>query len=151
MTRIYKSAFFISLFILTAMAASPLKAQSEGLRIVGDVRVSMLVDKHIEMNERLNSIQGYRIQVASLSGTDSKNKAFALRDRLRESYPNVPAYVVFDEPNFKVKLGDFRTRLEAYAFLNEIKSIYPGTIIRDNVYALPLVIEDALPETDDGI
>ncbi len=50
-----------------------------------------------------------------------------------------------------MKLGDFRTRLEAYAFLNEIKSIYPGTIIRDNVYALPLVIEDALPETDDGI
>ena len=34
------------------------------------------------------------------------------------------AYIVFDEPNFKVKVGDFRTRLDAYVYLQYIKNNY---------------------------
>ena len=93
--------------------------------------VAQLVQKHIELNERVRTIPGYRIQVASLSGTASKNRAFEMKDRIRELYPGVEAYVVFDEPNFKVKVGDFRTRLDAYVFLLRIRNDFPGTIIRD--------------------
>ena len=91
------------------------------IEIKGDVAVSQLVQKHIELNERVRTIPGYRIQVASLSGTSSKNRAFEMKERIREAYPGVEAYVVFDEPNFKVKVGDFRTRLEAYVFLQHIR------------------------------
>ena len=86
------------------------------IEIKGDVAVTQLVQKHIELNERVRTIPGYRIQIASLSGTASKNRAFEMKERIREMYPGVEAYVVFDEPNFKVKVGDFRTRLEAYVF-----------------------------------
>lgn len=143
-----KSAFIIML-LLSVSAVSMGQAKRNGnLQIVGDMRVAMLVEKHIEMNERLRTIPGFRIQVASLSGNDSKNRAFALRDKINEAYPDIQTYVVFDEPNFKVKVGDFRTRLEAYAFLTKIKAVFPGTIIKDNVYALPLTLDDAVPETD---
>ncbi|MBO4593599.1 MAG: hypothetical protein J5678_05350, partial [Bacteroidaceae bacterium] len=56
------------------------------------------------------------------------------------------AYIVYDEPNFKVKVGDFRTRLEAYAFLQEIKDVYKGYIIKDNIYAEPPQQLDFAPD-----
>ena len=121
------------------------------VEIQGDVAVSQLVQKHIELNERVRTIPGYRIQVASLSGTSSKNRAFEMKERIREAYPGVEAYVVFDEPNFKVKVGDFRTRLEAYVFLQHIKADFPGTIIRDNILPTQINWDEMVPESEDDI
>ena len=121
------------------------------VEIKGDVAVAQLVQKHIELNERIRTIPGYRIQVASLSGTSSKNRAFEMKDRIREAYPGVEAYVVFDEPNFKVKVGDFRTRLEAYVFLQHIRMDFPGTIIRDNIFPTQINWDEMVPESEDDI
>lgn len=121
------------------------------VEIKGDVAVTQLVQKHIELNERVRTIPGYRIQVASLSGTASKNRAFEMKERLREAYPGVEAYVVFDEPNFKVKVGDFRTRLDAFVFLQRIRADFPGTIIRDNIYPVQINWDEMVPESEDDI
>ena len=121
------------------------------VEIKGDVAVSQLVQKHIELNERVRTIPGYRIQIASLTGTASKSRAFEMKDRIRASYPGVEAYVVFDEPNFKVKVGDFRTRLEAYVFLQRIRTEYPGTVIRDNIYPTQIDWDEMVPESEDDI
>lgn len=126
--------------------------RSKGTIVVtGDVAVKQLVEKHIDLNERVRTIPGFRIQVASLSGTASKNRAFEMKDRLKASYPEVEAYVVYDEPNFKVKVGDFRTRLDAYLFLQRIRGDYPGTIIRDNVYPVQIDWDEMVPESEDDI
>lgn len=121
------------------------------IEIKGDVAVSQLVQKHIELNERVRTMPGYRIQVASLSGTSSKNMAFEMKDRIREIYPGIEAYVVFDEPNFKVKVGDFRTRLEAYVFLQRIRNDFPGTIIKDNIFPTKINWDEMVPESEDDI
>lgn len=121
------------------------------IEIKGDVAVNQLVQKHIALNERVCTIPGYRIQVASLSGTSSKNRAFEMKERIREAYPGVEAYVVFDEPNFKVKVGDFRTRLEAYVFLQHIRADFPGTIIRDNIFPTQINWDEMVPESEDDI
>ena len=119
--------------------------------VTGDVAVKQLVEKHIDLNERVRTIPGFRIQVASLSGTASKNRAFEMKERLKDSYPEVEAYVVYDEPNFKVKVGDFRTRLEAYLFLQKMRADYPGTIIRDNVYPMQIDWDEMVPESEEDI
>ena len=107
------------------------------VRIVGDVAVNRMVEKHVELNNMVKTIPGYRVQIASFSGTNSKVSAFNLRDRFLLDYPTVQCYIVFDEPNFKVKVGDFRTRLEAFAFLQQIKETYKGYIIKDNINPEP--------------
>lgn len=121
------------------------------MQIVGDVAVTQLVKRHIELNERVRTIPGYRIQVASLSGTSSKNRAFDMKEHIHMNYPGVEAYVVFDEPNFKVKVGDFRTRLEAYVFLQNIRAEFPGTIIRDNIFPTQINWDEMVPESEDDI
>ncbi len=121
------------------------------VEVKGDVAVKQLVAKHIELNERVRTIPGYRIQVASLSGTASKNRAFEMKERLKESFPEVESYVVYDEPNFKVKVGDFRTRLDAYLFLQRLRGEYPGTIIKDNIYPMQIDWTEMVPESEDDI
>ncbi|MGX8713916.1 MAG: SPOR domain-containing protein [bacterium] len=113
------------------------QAQRGQVTVTGDVAVNEMVEKHIELNRRVGTMPGFRVQIASFAGTNSKTSAFSLRDRFMTDYPLVQAYIVYDEPNFKVKVGDFRTRLEAYAFLQEIKEVYKGYIIKDNIYAEP--------------
>lgn len=98
-------------------------AQTGHVTVTGDVAVNDMVARHVELNNRVKTMPGFRVQIASFSGTNSKTSAFSLRDRFITDYPSVQAYIVYDEPNFKVKVGDFRTRLEAYAFLQEIKEI----------------------------
>lgn len=107
------------------------------VKLTGDVAVSQMVERHVELASKVKTIPGYRVQIASFSGASSKNLAFEMRDRFVADYPEVQAYIVFDEPNFKVKVGDFRTRLEAYAFLQQIKEFYKGYIVKDNIFPEP--------------
>ena len=138
-----KILLLIAMFMMVCAAS-----QAQGTRLYGSNRSK----GHVEMlNERVRTIPGYRIQVASLSGTASKNRAFDMKERLREAFPGVEAYVVFDEPNFKVKVGDFRTRLDAYVFLQRIRNEFPGTIIRDNIYPTQINWDEMVPETEDDI
>jgi len=115
-------------------------------RIVGDTDATLMVERHVELNSRVKTIPGFRVQIASFSGINAKNSAFNLRDQFITDYPEVQSYIIFDEPNFKVKVGDFRTRLEAYAFLQEIKEVYKGYIIRDNIYPDPPEQEELAPD-----
>lgn len=121
-------------------------AQNSRFTITGDVAVNTMVERHIEFNNRVKTIPGYRVQIASFSGANSKNSAFNLRDRFMYDYPSIQAYIVFEEPNFKVKVGDFRTRLEAFAFLQIIKDVYKGYIIKDNINPEPPAVEDYAPD-----
>ena len=129
----------LALGLAAALIAGSLEAQAQTgrVRVVGDVAVNQMVEKHIELNSRAKTIPGYRVQIASFSGTSSKANAFNLRERFMADHPSVQAYIIYDEPNFKVKVGDFRSRLEAYAFLQEIKETYKGYIIKDNIFPEP--------------
>lgn len=143
----------ILLTVLTAFAISVhgqtyQRHRNGHIEVVGDVDVSKMVEKHIEFNEAVNTTPGYRIQIASLSGSNSKQQAFILKDRFKTSYPETEVYIIFDEPNFKIKVGDFRTRLEAYGFLQEIKGAYPGHIVQDFINPEPPNYDDLIPETD---
>ena len=155
-----KTLFFLAL-LAGALLSPAVQAQqrylyggnrSKGTVVIkGDVAVKQLVEKHIELNERVRTIPGYRIQVASMSGTASKNRAFEMKERLRELFPEVEPYVVYDEPNFKVKVGDFRSRLEAFLFLQRLRSEYPGTIVKDNIYPMQIDWTEMVPESEDDI
>ncbi|MBR1785007.1 MAG: SPOR domain-containing protein [Bacteroidales bacterium] len=123
-------------------------AQQGRLTVVGDTKAGQMVEKHVELASRTRTVQGYRVQIASFSGTGGKQSAFNLRDRFRADYPSVQAYIVFDEPNFKVKVGDFRTRLEAYAFMQQIKDVYKGYLVKDFINPEPPEQQEFAPDDE---
>lgn len=144
--------FLTIVLLLTTGTTLFAQGKKGNIEIKGDVAVTQLVQKHVELNERVRTIPGFRIQVASLSGTNSKSSAFEMKERIRALYPGIEAYVVYDEPNFKVKVGDFRNRLEAYVCQQALRSEnIPGTIIRDNIYPTQINWDEMVPESEDDI
>lgn len=114
------------------------------VKVVADERMQFLLNKHIEFNVQARTVQGYRVRVAAFSGTGAKDKAFELKETLLGQNQSLQAYVIYDDPNFIVKWGDFISRLDAYAAFETIKSLYPdASIVRDDVN-LPKLPEENL-------
>ena len=109
------------------------------VQIIQDERVDLLVSKHIQVNQNRKGIEGYRIQIFFDSGNNSKTKAESIYEGFKAKYPDVGAYLSFKSPNYKVRVGDFRTRLDAQRFLNEIITEYPNAWIIADMINLPNV------------
>lgn len=107
---------------------------SAKVEIVLDAKVKELVEKHIEINSKA-PIKGYRVKIHF--GTD-KNKAKEIKGNFLARFPDVPAYEKYDQPNFNIRVGDFRTKLEAYKFLKEIQPEFPSAFLVQDEIEFPL-------------
>jgi hypothetical protein len=108
-----------------------------GTEIIQDDRVGLLVQKHIQINQALNSMPGFRIQVFSESGINSKTKAQDVYDEFQSRFPEKEVYLTFKSPNYRVRIGNFRTKLDAQRFLIELTADYPNAFIIADEINLP--------------
>jgi hypothetical protein len=129
----------IFLFTGPMLFSQDLKNDTATVRIIQDERVDQLVQKHVQINQSLNGIEGYRIQIFFDSGTNSKTRARSIYESFLVKYPDIGAYLSFKSPNYKVRVGDFRTKLDAQRFLNEILPEYPNAWIIEDQINLPKV------------
>ena len=82
--------------------------------------------------------RGYRIQVLS---TGSRDNAFDMRAALQINFPEHKTYVVYQSPNFKVRIGNFLRREDADNFRKQLLKTYP-----EGLYIVEDVIEYTAPE-----
>jgi len=68
---------------------------------------------------------GYRVQIF----LGDRNTAETTKRSFLQRHPEVPAYLSWLAPNFRLRVGDLHTRLEAEHLLHELKTIYPGSYI----------------------
>ena len=130
---------FLLLFPLASLFSQEAVKDYGNIQLVQDEKVDLLVSKHIQINENSKGMNGYRIQVFFDSGTNSKIRATSVYDNFLVKYPDVGAYLTFKAPNYKVRVGDFRTKLDAQRFLNEILADYPNAWIIEDQINLPKV------------
>jgi len=146
MSRITCHKILIPLFILFLLntgtikdfAQEPIKEKGH-IQIIQDDKVDLLVSKHIQINQNRKGIEGYRIQIFFDSGNNSKTKAQSIYEGFKEKYPDVRVYLTFSSPNYKVRVGDFRTHLDAQRFLNTIIEEYQNAWIIADLINLPIV------------
>ena len=121
--------------MLLLMAGLSATAQQGSVEILRDPAIDGLVLKHIQVNQSLGGIQGYRIQIFFDSGNNSKTRGQSVYETFSARFPEVSAYLTFKSPNYKVRVGDFRTRLDAVRFLQEILPDYPGAyVVADQIH-----------------
>jgi hypothetical protein len=100
------------------------------VEFVQDYKVKELLNKHIEINSKA-AIKGYRIKIHF--GAD-KNQAYEIKKKFSEKFPDIPAYAKYDQPNFNIRVGDYRTKLEAYKFLKEVQVEFPSAfLVQDEI------------------
>ena len=98
---------------------------------------SLLVANYYKLltdNKKTSGIPGYRIRIYSESGVGAKEEQQRQKARFLTLYHGIDAYYRYDEPFFKVYVGDCRTRSEALKLFDRIKREFPNPIIvPDNI------------------
>jgi hypothetical protein len=86
-------------------------------------------EDYISNWRKVGEINGYRIQIAAYSGVNSKSQAEYAKNSFNNLFPYTKAYLIYNEPYFKVRVGNYFTRLQAYKDLETIKLTYPSAYI----------------------
>lgn len=122
---------FISLVLLLKI---PFSLFSQSIQTTTGVGIDDLTRKYIQANAKVKTMMGFRVQIFFDSGNSSRNAAESARSKFKAKHPSIAAYLTFKEPNFRVRVGDFRTRHEARGFLNKIQLDYPNAfVIKDEI------------------
>ncbi len=115
----------------------PVMEQSEGLTQYVDERILKLKDRYVKSHDGKKEISGYRIQLFSSSGANSWDKANEVQEEFLKIYPEIDCYIEFVEPSFKVRIGDYRTRLDAERFFVELKENFGDAFIVNTMIQWP--------------
>ena len=84
-------------------------------------------------------VQGYRVQVYSSNiQKTAKSEAFRIEEEFQQLLPNVPVYVSYHSPFWKVRAGNCRTMQEAQQLKSEIGETYSQVkrdlyVVRDKI------------------
>jgi hypothetical protein len=118
-------------FILI-MCFKQLAAQEKGTVLVTkDPQIDSLIARRLELNRAGVSgnnvtLSGFRVQV--FSGLD-RQMTYSEQLKFKTRYPGINTYISYTQPNYKLRVGDFRTRLEAEKLMNELKKHYNSLFI----------------------
>lgn len=140
MTGRIRFFFFLSGWVILSLFTNVVYGQKNGdVQVIQDDKVDLLVSKHILINQNKRGIDGFRIQIFFDSGSNSKGRAQSVYESFKSKYSGTGAYLTFKTPNYKVRVGDFRTKLDAQRFLNDILGDYPNAWITSDIINLPKV------------
>lgn len=121
-----KYLFFYTLLFVTL---SHLSAQENpnSNAIQTSMKVKALQEKKAEFHRRTNGeMDGYRVKIHFSS---DRSKAKEVKSRFSSKYNDVPTYEDYQQPNFVINVGDFKTKLEAYELLKKIQADFPYAFI----------------------
>ncbi|MBQ7489647.1 MAG: SPOR domain-containing protein [Bacteroidales bacterium] len=123
-----------TIFTILAIAALSFANAQHSVQYDKESGIEQIEQQHQSAWKSIDGIEGFRIQIAAASGVNSKNTVQRAYEEFRSRFPEIPAYVTYAEPYFRLRIGNFRTRLEATATLEKIKGNYPGAyIIKDEI------------------
>lgn len=124
----------------------------------GEGRVKVFQDSIIDAllkidraeNLDMPGFQGYRIQVFS-GGSRDRERASLVKEDLKEQFPDERVYVKYQAPDFRVRIGNFRTKFEAVSLYKQCLKIYPDCyLVKDQINLVDLEEEkEEEPITDE--
>jgi hypothetical protein len=132
-------------FLVLLLASLRLSAQadtdSSTIAVHKDPRIDLLVKKQIAINEETTrdtrrTMNGFRILVIN---SNDRNKVFAAKARIYQAYPELKPYLMYQPPNYKLKVGNFKTKEEAEEYRKELSRDFPSGlyVIRDVIEVKP--------------
>lgn len=93
------------------------------------IQQSELIPELVELKSEMtkDGKLGERFTIQLYYG-DNKSASDVIKD-FRAKYNNLPSLIIYETPNYKVWIGNFRNRLEADRALLKIKPDFPSAFI----------------------
>ncbi len=89
------------------------------------------IDKLNETYTASHKLNGYRVQIYRGNKKQPANQARSVFLRV---HPKTKAHLKYDQPSYIVRVGDFRTKLEALKYKNKITNEFPNCfIVKDDI------------------
>ena len=128
-----KRILFLILFVATASIAF---AQSNGsVNVSQDDRIESLISKQRQLYKLDSSFSGYRIHIFMEIGNEALKHAEDVKKQFERAFPDIPIYLTYAEPYFRLRAGDFRNRVEAEKCLRRIKPKFKEAFVTaDMIY-----------------
>jgi hypothetical protein len=121
-------------FINRGVMAQTLTPANGNVEVVQDEKITLLADQYRKMSLSNPEVDGYRVQIFFDSGSNSKNKAASIKGEFETVYPGIKSYLSYKEPYYRVRVGDFRTLIEAVGFQKKIAADYPNSFpVKDKI------------------
>jgi hypothetical protein len=96
--------------------------------------IDQLERQYIDAWKKIKKIDGFRIQITSFSGVNSKTSIENAAAQFKQQFPNTPFDVSYFEPNFRLRVGNYQTKLQAYKALRDIILFFPGAfVLKDQI------------------
>lgn len=129
---------FACALVLGAFNAQAQAPGNEGeVTINVDERVNQYLAKRKQQRLADSTQKGYRIQ---LLFADKRADAQQAKQKFLSMYPDCSADLFFDSPYFKVRVGDFKTKLEAQPMLFHLRDHFSTLfLIEDTINPPPIV------------
>jgi len=110
---------------------------ADSLSVDRDPRLDKMLKWHIEKNTERKGIDGFRVEIFFSSSMDARKQALEVKTSFLSEYPDYPVHVKFIAPNFRVRVGDFRTKNEAWKLYREIQKQYPTAFVVPDIINFP--------------
>lgn len=106
------------------------------IRVVEDARITKLDGLKKKYPGQMD---GYRVQIFF----GDRGEALETKAKFLAEHPEIPAYISYLAPNFRLRVGDFRTKIEGEKLKQEIESVYQGSyLVKDKIELPSLDIEE---------
>ena len=112
----------------TLVGKSILSVLGSGIQVEQSAPVRQALEKYTQANGQ-KPISGDRIRVFYDNGPQARAKSESIEQVLRKQFPGTGVYRSFESPNYKVSIGDFRSKDEALRIFNSLKGAYPTAFI----------------------
>jgi len=116
-------------WVLTASLLSinclNLSAQNNNVTLNQDSNFEQLLNEKRKINSSITINDRYKIQIFS---GDSENARKTLSE-FRKEFKNYDGTIIFSTPNYKVWVGNFKSRIESERNLVELKKKYSGALL----------------------
>lgn len=112
------------LLLLLLLLGAAIRSGAQEVQLNEDPAIAQLMRNWTNANRANPRIEGWRVQL--MSSTDRQQIEEA-RNRFRGLFPDIPAEWIHEKPYYKLRVGAFRSRLEALAFISTtLEDIYNG-------------------------
>lgn len=86
-------------------------------------RVDAILDTMAVQSRRVRYAPGYRVQVYV---GNERAAADAAKLQLYQQFPELSAYMTYQQPTYRLKVGDFMRRMDIDRYLPKLREVFPA-------------------------
>ena len=112
-------------FILSSFLCLSSRAQDGKTNVSVDPKIDQLLKEKRKLNTGLFLNEAYKIQIFYGNSEESKKKL----QEFKKEFKDLDGTIIFNSPNYKVWIGNFKTRIDVERAMVDIKKKYPTALI----------------------